>query len=347
MGLKAQLRRWLPLTGKATENYLLDLQARLIRLEEAMDRVEHTGTENLQRTNNVFIAKVAQDEMRFWSLYMREGETLFDAKRRFFAGLPEATGALRQAQVSHARLLAQFADVCEQNGLRYWLAYGTLLGAVRHQGFIPWDDDLDVQMPRQDFEALESILAEDPDHRLTRVFDRWVLCRQIRFRSSDPADHSFVDIFPVDVLWLPTGAALDFYVQRRTSLEEELRALPSPTRQVWEAEPYLDSASEGADIIEEIFTRHIREAIATDFPGPTSEYVMYGIDNQRFPRLIHAVHRCETIFPLGMAAFEGSAYTVPADADLNLRRAYGDYWSLPADITSHWKHVELLETDGD
>jgi len=58
-------------------------------------------------------------------------------------------------------LLKTFADICERYGLQYYLAGGTLLGAIRHQGFIPWDDDIDVMMPLADYEkflALESKL---------------------------------------------------------------------------------------------------------------------------------------------------------------------------------------------
>lgn len=52
------------------------------------------------------------------------------------------------------RLLKDFDDYCNQNNLRYFLSGGTLLGAVRHKGFIPWDDDVDVVMPRPDYEKL-------------------------------------------------------------------------------------------------------------------------------------------------------------------------------------------------
>ena len=51
-------------------------------------------------------------------------------------------------------ILEFFSDYCRKNGLTFFLGYGTALGAVRHRGFIPWDDDIDVMMPRPDYERL-------------------------------------------------------------------------------------------------------------------------------------------------------------------------------------------------
>ena len=60
--------------------------------------------------------------------------------------------ALREIQLACYEILKRFVSVCEANNLRYYLGYGTLLGAIRHNGFIPWDDDIDVWMPRPDME---------------------------------------------------------------------------------------------------------------------------------------------------------------------------------------------------
>ena len=59
------------------------------------------------------------------------------------------------------RMLCAFADWCDAHGIRYYLSGGTLLGAARHQDFIPWDDDVDVLIPRPDYDRLLRIVSED------------------------------------------------------------------------------------------------------------------------------------------------------------------------------------------
>ena len=67
---------------------------------------------------------------------------------------------LRAWQKRLLEILVYFSDFCQKHQLKFYLAYGTLLGAIRHKGFIPWDDDVDVQMPREDFEKLYDFVKE-------------------------------------------------------------------------------------------------------------------------------------------------------------------------------------------
>ena len=70
---------------------------------------------------------------------------------------------LRRWQLKLLEILVYFRDFCESHNLRFFLAAGTCIGAVRHHGFIPWDDDLDVQMPRADYEKLVELWNKDAD----------------------------------------------------------------------------------------------------------------------------------------------------------------------------------------
>ena len=66
--------------------------------------------------------------------------------------------SIEKTQEISAEILKVIADLCEELNLRYFLIYGTLIGAIRHKGFIPWDDDLDIMMPRPDYDKLLSYL---------------------------------------------------------------------------------------------------------------------------------------------------------------------------------------------
>ena len=65
--------------------------------------------------------------------------------------------SLEEVKSKLVDMLLVLADYCEKNGIRYYLSGGTLLGAIRHKGFIPWDDDIDINMPRPDCEKLQKI----------------------------------------------------------------------------------------------------------------------------------------------------------------------------------------------
>ncbi|MBR6053791.1 MAG: LicD family protein [Bacteroidales bacterium] len=104
-------------------------------------------------------------------------------------------------------ILQEVHDFCEKNSLRYYLAFGTLLGAVRHKGFIPWDDDIDIWMPRPDYEKLCSNFShpylkvinartrENYPLDFTKVHDERTLVTE---EGGDGDWGVFIDIFPLD-----------------------------------------------------------------------------------------------------------------------------------------------------
>ena len=81
---------------------------------------------------------------------IRQSKSMYE--KYSVAEIPKATGVLRLTQLGDLKMMKIFDKICADNGLEYWLDLGNLLGAVRHKGFIPWDDDADVGMLRDDYE---------------------------------------------------------------------------------------------------------------------------------------------------------------------------------------------------
>ena len=120
---------------------------------------------------------------------------------------------LRKIKEIEKNMLAAFVEICGKLNLRYYLAGGTLLGAVRHQGFIPWDDDIDVAMPRADYEILlregQKYLPEyyflqhlgsEPVYNanFAKIRDRRTTFVEYSLRKFPICHGVYIDIFPLD-----------------------------------------------------------------------------------------------------------------------------------------------------
>lgn len=118
---------------------------------------------------------------------------------------------IRELQKSILPILMNIDRVCKEHGLRYYIAAGTMLGAVRHGGFIPWDDDLDIAMPRKDYELLMAnhkewvpapyeIIAYETDEKYPFPFGKMqdASTTLIERAHMDYIGGIYIDIFPID-----------------------------------------------------------------------------------------------------------------------------------------------------
>lgn len=134
----------------------------------------------------------------------------------------------RQIQLVGLNMLKYLDALCRKHDIRYFLSGGTLLGAVRHQGFIPWDDDVDVMMPRPDYNRFVSLIAGIRDDRFAfltetkedyatpylRLMDTLTAVLPTEYLAH-PVPHLFLDIFPIEGLPDDENACRAFYKKMR------------------------------------------------------------------------------------------------------------------------------------
>lgn len=114
-------------------------------------------------------------------------------KREFFSIEEMGNEDIRTLQLKCLDILLYFQKICEKNHLTFYLAGGTAIGALRHKGFIPWDDDIDVFMPRPDYEKLTKIWNSEADT------SRYIFCR-----STDKINyhHHAASIMDITTTWI-------------------------------------------------------------------------------------------------------------------------------------------------
>ena len=259
---------------------------------------------------------------------------------------------LRQCQLVQLRLLKILDAICAEKGWRYWLDGGTLLGAVRHRGFIPWDDDVDVAMPREDYEAFcrtaAPLLPDDtflataesdpayPHMHIAKLRDRrsWFkerlpLAQTIRYHQGID-----LDIFPADRVRKTRVAAASLAgrllnpvaIHAPGHFLKNLRKAP-----VIEFRRLVGSAR-----IQQAFLRH---CTARPDQAPFLWFQLFKA--KVFPRLWL---EDDDLFPLQRLAFEDAVFSAPRNPDRYLRLMYGDYMQLPPEDRRETHAADILAT---
>ena len=320
--------------------------------EVGMTRIRLEGdiTSRLEKLQASLDSSDDRMMMMLWELYRNQGESVEDAKRRMVTSIAPATGVLRLYQLASAQLLFEFDAFCRQHDLPYWLASGTLLGAVRHAGFIPWDDDLDVGMCRDDIERAREAVKDDPRYEITVLYDWYVQCRQVRFKYADDSIPCFIDLFCFDPVSSMSSETFVARETQRARLEAALSHVDE-LQDIWNKDSqFLDDASEEASLLRDIVDAHLRDLHEQGVLADSlddAEGIVWSIDNVNSGPGNHNWYLMakETMLPLSTLPFEGHDLSVPNDPASYLEAQFGNFYDLPRRMGSYYNHDILAALD--
>lgn len=277
-------------------------------------------------------AEVSQAEQRI--LRGQAGaEELERAKRRAFLEMPRLGGDLAVLQEGNLLLLKLLNRICTQNDIPFWILGGTLLGAVRHKGFIPWDDDIDVGMMREDIQRLQQVLEQYPALKLERYcnnrdYNGQAIFEQILKLTLVQDDSPFwIDILSYD------------YAGNSALSEEELWSAISRARQNTRSKLIAMKHTLNCSYWDQPVTdRQDRERIDAAYAEGlaalpalhTPDYLYRSLDSicGAWQRLFP----CRKMRPFCQLEFEGELFPAPKEYEWYLRLHFGDYLALPNDM---------------
>lgn len=237
--------------------------------------------------------------------------------------LPPATGQIRDIQLANLALLKELDYVCKQAGLKYWLDFGTLLGAIRHKGFIPWDDDIDVGMLRHDYNQIIEVFKSYS--RNSNIFadyyrDKTNPAQYFIKIQHKKCKHIFVDIFPYDNygknLSEEEQLTQTIYIK---SVMEDLKRTSNFNISGGEIKTKIDKT-----IVDKILqNKDTTDTTQTDF--------VWGIDYHHGWK--NWFTNYSVLFPLKSIRFEGEEFSCMNKPEEYLSKVYGDYMAYPKRIT--------------
>lgn len=252
---------------------------------------------------------------------------------------------IRETQKVSLEILKIITDICEEQSLRYCLVYGTLIGAIRHKGYIPWDDDVDIMMPRPDYDRLLRFLTlHISDYPNLRLFNRetcseypYMITRisddryEIHMSNEKPYGMGiFIDIYPYDGLGNTKREALAYGLKgdrlsslcyQATRKHFSIETTTTLPRKILKFPVFLLAKLCGKDFFQKRLNAlaRLRDYDSSKYIGCVI-WLSWG-EKDIFLR--------EWFDEYLMMPFEQYMFRVPKHYDEILRHEYGDYMRLP------------------
>lgn len=265
--------------------------------------------------------------------------------------------ALAEIQKIELGVLKDFIKICEEQQLRYFLCEGSLLGGIRHQGFIPWDDDVDIAMPRPDYERFCKLSEKEhilPSHisvmhsEILHVFDNRTKVKCKHILSDHDEFGVLIDIFPIDGFPVEKWKQAIHY-DRFLFCQLMIRLTIIQNIEQKERRTKLENIIIGIGhtihtekiIHRETWIRRVHKLLQK-----------YDYDRSSVVFLSLTAHRKKEIMPADVwgkgvkAVFEDTTANVPERFDYYLRKVYGDYMTPPKDALKESNHAIELIFDG-
>lgn len=265
---------------------------------------------------------------------------------------------LQELQEVELNLATTFVQICEKHKLRYYMIGGTFLGAIRHGGFIPWDDDMDFGMPRKDFEIFKQLTMEytnlevrhysvSPDYKYSfmKLVDKSIQI-QIHNGKEQQIVPSWIDIFPLDNV--PKNKCIKKIFLLKLLILRMLISFKNIDR--------LDTKKKGRPFIEKVL---MLIAVHANFSKLFSlQYLYKKLDKtlQRYPEEkaaywinVMGSYKAKEIFPVAVFGkgsnykFESKEFIGPIESDDYLHHLYGNYHKIPAKDDRNHHHSKILK----
>ena len=244
-------------------------------------------------------------------------------------------------------LIKKFDTICKENDIKYFLGYGTLLGAVRHKGFIPWDDDIDVWMMREDYDKFCSVIKKLEDKSISYLsaqtedksyyaYGKFCDARtKLIFPNSEniPGLGVFVDVFPLDNVPENKSKTKKFFRKQELLFQERIASI---TKKHVKRKGFIKNLL--------AFILHVASRFMNVFK------IVRKIDKnaKKYNGISTPVCACNVMVPKVFkkeyfessidCAFEDSMLPIPVGADEVLKIQYGDYMKLPPEEQRVYKH---------
>ena len=242
----------------------------------------------------------------------------------------EPIGLLKDIQTLSKELLLFVDNICKKYELEWWITAGSLLGAVRHQNFVPWDDDIDIILMRKHYMKLYKVLGQEiEDAGLDDILRLHYRHRQIDGETIN----SFIQLSvrsPIDIRKRPVLARLDIFpfdyikdYDKDTIVDDHYNAKLNYFRNI-KNEMDLDLA------VEKLYDELNLSMEPTDYiiPGVEGSYGKYN-----YSKLI--ILDTDEMMPLQWVKFGDIEVSVPKNPDHYLRKAFREYQTLPRNVIRH------------